>query len=195
MRRGGLALLLGMEPDIRVIAQVGTADAVVDSVLTYCPDVALLELDLPGGSGLDVAAELRDQAPDCRVLILAPFARPGCLRRALDAGAAGFLVKDGPVDELASAIRRVLTGETVVDPALAGSGNSPLTARECEVLGASAGGGDVPEIAHLLGLPESAVRNHLSSAMVKTGTADHVAALRVAQEQGWLQQQPPQPAA
>lgn len=116
--RGALAMLLGMEPDLVVVAQVGRGDAVVDAALTYRPDVALLDVDLPGLSGLEAAAELREQVPDCRVLILATSARPGYLRQALAAGAAGFLVKDGPVRELAAAIRRVLTGETVIDPAL-----------------------------------------------------------------------------
>jgi two-component system response regulator DesR len=119
MMRGALALLLGLEPDIEVVAQVGAGDAIVDAALTHRPDVALLDIELPGRSGLDAAADLRDQAPDCRVLILTTFGRPGYLRRAMEAGAAGFLVKDGPVEELAVAIRRVLTGETVIDPALA----------------------------------------------------------------------------
>ncbi len=144
MMRGALALLLGMEPDIEVVAQVGTGDTIVEAVLTHRPDVALLDIELPGMSGLDAAAELREQAPGCRVLILTTFGRPGYLRRAMDAGAAGFLVKDGPVEELASAVRRVLAGETVVDPGLAAAalsaGPSPLTARERDVLRASAGG-------------------------------------------------------
>lgn len=119
MMRGALALLLGMEPDLEVVAQVGRGDTIVDAALTHRPDVALLDIELPGMSGLDAAAELREQAPDCRVLILTTFGRPGYLRRAMEAGAAGFLVKDGPVEDLAAAIRRALTGETVIDPALA----------------------------------------------------------------------------
>ncbi|MGW6908190.1 response regulator [Streptomyces sp. NPDC054940] len=119
MTHGALALLLGMEPDITVVAQVSDGQAIVDVALTYRPDVALLDIELPGRSGLDVAAELRDQAPDCRVLLLTTHGRPGHLRRAMAAGAAGFLVKDAPMEELATAIRRVLTGETVIDPALA----------------------------------------------------------------------------
>jgi two-component system response regulator DesR len=108
-----------MEPDLKVVARVSSGDEVVHTVLTHRPDVALLDIDLPGRGGLELAAELTAQAPDCRVLILATAGRPEYLRGALAAGAAGFLIKDGPVDELAAAVRRVLTGETVVDPALA----------------------------------------------------------------------------
>lgn len=119
MAHGALAMLLGMEPDIQVVAQVGRGDEIVFKALQTRPDVALLDAELPGCSGLDVAAVLRDEVPDCRVVILTTSARPGYLRRATEAGAVGFLVKDGPVEELARAIRRVLTGETVIDPALA----------------------------------------------------------------------------
>ncbi|MET9450343.1 response regulator transcription factor [Streptomyces cinerochromogenes] len=190
MMRGALALLLGMEEDIEVVAQLGAGSGIVDAVLTHRPDVALLDIELPGMSGLEAAAELRDQAPDCRVLILTTFGRPGYLRRAMEAGAAGFLVKDGPVEELAAAIRRVLTGETVVDPALAAAalsaGPSPLTARECEVLQASADGATVADIAGRLHLSESTVRNYLSSAIGKTGTRNRAEAVREARQQGWL---------
>jgi len=154
------------------------------------PDVALLDIELPGKSGLDAAAELRDEVPDCRVLILTTFGRPGYLRRAMDAGAAGFLVKDGPVEELAQAIRKVLTGETVVDPALAAAaltaGPNPLTTRERGVLEASADGATVADIAERLLLSESTVRNYLSSAIGKTGTRNRTEALREARQQGWL---------
>ncbi len=119
MVRGSLGLLLGIEPDLEIVAQVGAGEAVVDAALTARPDVALLDDGLVGRGGLDVAAELRTECPDCRVLVLATFGRPGSLRRAMDAGAAGFLVKDSPVEELAEAIRRALRGETVIDPALA----------------------------------------------------------------------------
>lgn len=119
MMRGALALLLGMEPDIDVVARVGRGDEIVDAALLSRPDVALLDIELPGRSGLDAAADLHDEVPDCRVLILTTFGRPGHLRRAMEAGAAGFLVKDGPVEELAEAIRKALRGETVIDPALA----------------------------------------------------------------------------
>ncbi|MFJ9019093.1 response regulator [Streptomyces sp. NPDC102259] len=190
MMRGALALLLGLEADIEVVAQVGTGDAIVDAALLHRPDVALLDIELPGISGLDAAAELRDQAPGCRVLILTTFGRPGYLRRAMEAGASGFLVKDGPVEELAEAIRRVLAGETVVDPALAtaalSAGPNPLTVRECDVLKASVDGATVSDIAARLHLSESTVRNYLSSAIGKTGTRNRMEAMREARQQGWL---------
>lgn len=116
---GGLALLLEMHPDLKVVTRASSGEEVLDAVLTRRPDVALLDLDLPGRGGLDLTAELTAQVPDCRVVLLATSGRPASVRRALAAGAAGFLVKDGQADELAAAIRRVLTGETVVDPALA----------------------------------------------------------------------------
>ncbi|MFJ8080843.1 response regulator [Streptomyces sp. NPDC096205] len=190
MLRGALALLLGMEPDIEVVAQVAAGEQIVDAALLHRPDVALLDIELPGMSGLDAAAALRTEAPDCRVLILTTFGRPGYLRRAMEAGAAGFLVKDGPVEELAAAIRKVLTGETVVDPALAaaalGASPHPLTTRECDVLKASADGATVSDIAAQLHLSESTVRNYLSAAIGKTHTRNRMEALREARRQGWL---------
>ncbi|MEU6004768.1 response regulator transcription factor [Streptomyces sp. NPDC047453] len=190
MMRGALALLLGMEDDMEVVAQVSAGDAVVDAALAHRPDVALLDIELPGMSGLDAAAELREQAPGCRVLILTTFGPPGYLRRAMESGAGGFLVKDGPVEELAAAIRRVLAGETVVDPVLAAAalsaGPSPLTARECDVLRASADGATVADVAAKLHLSESTVRNYLSAAIGKTGTRNRTEAVREARRQGWL---------
>lgn len=190
MMRGALALLLGMEEDIEVVAQLGSGDGIVDAAVEHRADVALLDIELPGMSGLDAAAELRTRAPGCRVLILTTFGRPGYLRRAMEAGAAGFLVKDGPVEELAAAIRRVLAGETVIDPALAaaalGAGPNPLTPRECEVLKASVDGATVADIASRLTLSESTIRNYLSSAIGKTGTRNRAEAVREARQQGWL---------
>ncbi|MEU3529215.1 response regulator transcription factor [Streptomyces sp. NPDC038707] len=190
MMRGALALLLGLEEDIEVVAQLGSGDGIVDAVLARRADVALLDIELPGTSGLDAAAELRVRAPGCRVLILTTFGWPGYLRRAMEAGAAGFLVKDGPVEELAAAIRRVLAGETVVDPALAAAalsaGPNPLTPRECEVLKASVDGATVADIAARLRLSESTVRNYLSAAIGKTGTRNRAEAVREARQQGWL---------
>ncbi|WP_208835554.1 response regulator transcription factor [Streptomyces alboniger] len=190
MTRGALALLLGMEPDIEVVAQAGAGDEIVAAALTHRPDVALLDVELPGRSGLDVAADLREECPDCRVLILTTSGRPGYLRRAMEAGAVGFLVKDGPVEELAEAVRRALRGETVIDPALAASapsaGPSPLTGREADVLKASVDGATVADIAGRLRLSESAVRNCLSAAIGKTGTRNRMEAVREARQQGWL---------
>ncbi|GHE91583.1 response regulator transcription factor [Streptomyces griseoluteus] len=190
MMRGALALLLGMEDDIEVVAQVAAGDAILTAALEHRPDVALLDIELPGLSGLDAAALLRERVPECRVLILTTFGRPGYLRRAMEAGAAGFLVKDGPVEELAQAVRRVLAGETVVDPVLAAAalsaGPNPLTGRECEVLTASVDGATVADIAARLHLSESTVRNYLSSAIGKTGTRNRAEAVREARQRGWL---------
>ncbi|GAA3751963.1 response regulator transcription factor [Streptomyces tremellae] len=190
MMRGALALLLGMEDDLEVVAQVATGDAIVAEALAARPDVALLDIELPGTSGLDAAAQLRERLPSCRVLILTTFGRPGYLRRAMEAGAAGFLVKDGPVEELAGAVRRVLRGETVIDPGLAAAalsaGPNPLTARERDVLNAAVDGATVADLAARLHLSESTVRNYLSSAIGKTGTRNRMEAVRAARRQGWL---------
>ncbi|MFI6482371.1 response regulator transcription factor [Nonomuraea sp. NPDC050663] len=190
MMRGALALLLGLEPDIEIVAQIAAGDEVLDAALAERPDVALLDIEMPGRSGLDVAADLRDRLPSCQVLILTTFGRPGYLRRAMEAGAAGFLVKDGPVEELAQAVRKVLAGEKVIDPALAAAalsaGASPLTDREREVLAVAADGATVADIASRLHLSESTVRNYLSSAISKTGTRNRIEAARTARHNGWL---------
>ncbi|MFJ3626375.1 response regulator [Streptomyces albidoflavus] len=190
MMRGALALLLGMEPDLEVVAQVGSGDEVVSAALEQRPDVALLDIEMPGLSGLEAAALLRDQLPGCRVVMVTTFGRPGYLRRAMDAGAAGFVVKDGPVEELAEAVRRVLRGETVIDPALAAAalsaGPNPLTGRERDALNASADGATVADIAVRLRLSESTVRNYLSAAIGKTSTRNRMEAVREARRQGWL---------
>ncbi|MDI1466174.1 response regulator transcription factor [Catellatospora sp. KI3] len=190
MMRGALALLLDLEPDLEVVAQVERGDEVVDAALRTGPDVALLDIEMPGLSGLDAAALLRTRAPQCRVLILTTFGRPGYLRRAMDAGARGFLVKDGPVESLAAAIRRVLAGETVIDPALAAAalsaGPSPLTEREREVLASAADGATVADLAARLHLSESTVRNYLSAAIGKTNTRNRMEAVQAARAAGWL---------
>jgi two-component system response regulator DesR len=190
MMRGALALLLGLEPDIEVVAEVGTGDQVVPAALAHGPDVALLDIEMPGRSGLDAAVELRSALPGCRVLFLTTFGRPGYLRRAMEAGASGFLVKDGPVQELAAAIRRVLAGERVVDPALAAAalsaGPNPLTDRERDVLTAAADGSTIADIAGRLHLSESTVRNYLSSAIGKTGSRNRIEAVQAARSHGWL---------
>ncbi|MEV6965484.1 response regulator transcription factor [Hamadaea sp. NPDC051192] len=190
MMRGALALLLGLEEDIEVVAQVDRGDLVVPAAREHRPDVALLDIEMPGQTGLDAAAELRTEVPDCKVVILTTFGRPGYLRRAMDAGARGFLVKDGPVEELASAIRKVLAGQTVVDPALAtaalAAGPNPLTDRERDVLSAAVDGATIAEIATRLHLSESTVRNYLSAAIGKTGTRNRMEAVQAARAQGWL---------
>ncbi|MFC7758099.1 response regulator transcription factor [Catellatospora bangladeshensis] len=190
MMRGALALLLGLEPDLEIVAQVGRGDEVSAAAARTSPDVALLDIEMPGMSGLDAAALLRAEAPGCRVLILTTFGRPGYLRRAMDAGARGFLVKDGPVEELAEAIRQVLAGRTVIDPALAAAalaaGPNPLTDREREVLACAADGATIADLAARLHLSESTVRNYLSAAIGKTGTRNRMEALQAARAQGWL---------
>ena len=190
MMRGALALLLGLEPDIEVVAEVATGAEVVAEAVRVRPDVALLDIEMPGVDGLTAAAELRQRLPGCKVLILTTFGRPGYLRRAMEAGASGFLVKDAPVQELASAVRRVLKGERVVDPALAAAalsvGPNPLTDREREVLAAAADGATVADVAAALHLSESTVRNYLSAAIGKTGSRNRIEAVRVARQRGWL---------
>ncbi|MEV0128329.1 response regulator transcription factor [Dactylosporangium sp. NPDC050688] len=190
MMRGALALLLGLEPDLEVVAQVATGDQIVPVAVRERPDVALLDIEMPGGDGITATGQLRRRLPGCRVLILTTFGRPGYLRRAMEAGASGFLVKDGPVEELAVAVRRVHAGERVVDPALAAAalaaGPDPLTDRERDVLRESAGGATVADIAARLRLSESTVRNYLSAAITKTGTRNRIEAVGVAQSNGWL---------
>jgi two-component system response regulator DesR len=190
MMRGALALLLNLEPDMEVVAEAATAAGALQAALTSRPDVALLDIEMPGGNGLDTAAALRDQLPACRVLVLTTFGRPGYLRRAMEAGAAGFLVKDGPVEELAAAVRRVLAGERVIDPALAAAalsiGPNPLTDRERDVLAAAVDGAAIADIATRLHLSESTVRNYLSAAIGKTGTRNRVEAAHTARSNGWI---------
>ncbi|MCJ0892933.1 response regulator transcription factor [Rhodococcus sp. ARC_M12] len=188
--RGALAALLGLEHDLDVVAEVGRGDEVIAAVLEHRPDVVLLDVEMPGKNGIDVAAELALVAPESRVLIVTTFGRPGYLRRAIDAGASGFVVKDTPAKQLADAVRRVHMGLRVVDPTLATEtltdGISPLTAREQEVLRAAAQGGTAGSIAATVHLSEGTVRNHLSSAIGKTGTSTRAEAVRVAEDRGWL---------
>jgi two-component system, NarL family, response regulator DesR len=190
MVRGALASLIELEPDIEVVAQVSRGDEVTAAALASEPDVALLDIEMPGATGLDAADQLRDALPECRVLILTTFGRPGYLRRAMEGGAAGFLLKDAPASELAAAIRRAVAGERIVDPGLAAAalsqGESPLTARELEVLVASREHATVAELARALFLSPGTVRNHLSSAMQKLDARNRAEAVRVAEERGWL---------
>jgi two-component system response regulator DesR len=190
MMRDALALLLGMEEDIEIVAQVDSGDQVLATALGNRPDVALLDIEMPGRSGLDVAADLRTKLPSCKVLILTTFARPGYLRRAMEAGARGFLAKDGPVEELADAIRKVIAGQQAIDPTLAAAalaaGPNPLTDRERDVLAAADGGATIADIAGRLYLSESTVRNHLSSAIGKTGARNRIEAVQTARFNGWL---------
>ncbi|HET7465706.1 MAG TPA: response regulator transcription factor [Candidatus Dormibacteraeota bacterium] len=190
MIRGALAALLATEPDIEVVAQVDRGDRAVQEAMRVKPDVALLDIEMPGQDGIAAAAELRAQLPSCRSLILTVFGRPGYLRKAVDAGATGFLLKDAPPAELAAAIRRTAKGERVVDPQLAlaalSEGSSPLTARERDVLAMSVRGASVEEVARSLHLTNGTVRNHLSIAIQKLNARNRVEAARIAEEKGWL---------
>lgn len=188
--RGALAALLALEPDLEVVAEVGRGDEVAPAAVQYRPDVALLDVEMPGIDGISAAAAVRAAAPGTRVLIVTTFGRPGYLRRALQAGASGFVVKDTPARQLADAVRRVHAGLRVVDPALAAdslvSGESPLTDRETDVLRAARDGASVATIAGALFLSAGTVRNHLSSAIGKTGAANRTEAVRIADANGWL---------
>jgi two-component system response regulator DesR len=188
--RGALSALLSLESDIEVVAEVGRGDEVVDAALASRADVAVLDIEMPGMDGIAAAAALRAAQPTCRVLIVTTFGRPGYLKRAMQAGASGFVVKDTPAAQLADAVRRVAQGLRVVDPVLAADslaqGDSPLTERETDVLSAAQTGGSIADIAHLLHLSEGTVRNHLSSAIGKTGGRNRADAARLAQENGWL---------
>jgi two-component system response regulator DesR len=190
MVRGALAALLGLEPDLHVVAEVARGDQVVAAAQAARPDVALLDIEMPGLDGLAATAELRRALPSCAIIILTTFGRPGYLRRALEAGAAGFLLKDAPSGELAHAIRRVRAGGQVVTPELALAalrlGESPLSPREREVLGASRAGQSIAELAAALRLSEGTVRNHLSAAIQKLGARSRAEAARLAEERGWL---------
>ena len=188
--RSALVALLSLEEDFEVVAEVGRGDEVVAAVLAHSPDVALLDIEMPGLDGLAAAAAIASQAPACRVLILTTFGRTGYLRRAMEAGALGFVVKDAPAERLADAVRRVSRGERVVDPELAAEtlagGPSPLTGRERDVLVAARDGATVSDIATRLFLSEGTVRNYLSSAISKTGTRNRLEAIKEAESSGWL---------
>jgi two-component system response regulator DesR len=190
MVRGALSALLALEEDVEIVAEVARGDEVVPAALDSLPDVALLDIEMPGGDGLSAAAALRERLPSCRVVILTTFGRAGYLRRAMESGALGFLLKDAPASELAAAIRRVVSGERVVDPGLAAAalseGESPLTEREREMLSASANGATIEDIAAKLYLSEGTVRNYLSTAIKKLGARNRVEAARRAERKGWL---------
>jgi two-component system response regulator DesR len=188
--RGALAALLDLEPDLEVVSEVGRGDEVIAAAQASKPDVALLDVEMPGLDGIEAAAALRAAVPGVRVLMVTTFGRPGYLRRAMEAGAAGFVVKDTPAAQLADAVRRVHQGLRVVDPSLAAetlvAGTSPLTGRESDVLRAARDGGTVADIAKELHLSEGTVRNHLSAAIGKTGARTRAEAARIALDNGWL---------
>lgn len=188
--RGALVALLELEPDLEVVAQVGSGDQVVDAVVRYRPDVALIDVEMPGLDGISATEQALAAAPELKVLIVTTFGRPGFMRRALRAGASGFVVKDTPATQLADAVRRVHAGLRVVDPTLAAdslvAGESPLTVRESDVLREARDGASVAVIAKRLFLSEGTVRNYLSSAIGKTGAANRAEAASIAEGNGWL---------
>ncbi|QSS89960.1 response regulator transcription factor [Streptomyces sp. M54] len=188
--RGALAAMLRLETDLDVVAEVGGGTEVLDAARRTAPDIALLDVQMPGRDGLSVAADLQRALPGCRSIICTAFSRPGYLSRALSAGAAGYVVKDSPPEQLVDAIRRVHAGLRFVDPALAAEalagGASPLTGREADVLRATAEGGTVADIAEVLRLSRGTVRNHLSSAIGKTQARTRAEAARIAETNGWL---------
>ncbi|MFE7636359.1 MULTISPECIES: DNA-binding response regulator [unclassified Kitasatospora] len=190
MVRGALMALLAYEEDLEVVADVERGDQVVPTALEVRPDVAVLDIDLPGLDGLRAAAELYEKLPGCRTLVLTGLVRPAHLRAALSARALGFLGKDAPARELAAAIRKVAAGERVVDPELAlaalDTRENPLTPRESEVLRLAARGDSVSEIAARLFVSTGTARNHLAAAVAKTGGRGRVDAIRIAEEMGWL---------
>ena len=189
MVRGAFAALLALEPDIEVVATASDGPQALAAVGEHDPDVLLTDVEMPGASGLDVAAELHRRGARTRVVVVTTFARSGYLRRALDSGVAGYVLKDAPVEHLADVVRRVRAGERVVDPALAVAawdGADPLTERERAVLALAGDGRPGAEVAAALHLAEGTVRNYLSTAMTKLGARNRGEAARIARERGWL---------
>jgi len=190
MVRGALVALLNLEPDIEVIAEVASGDLIMSTAREKRPDVAVIDIDLPGMDGLTAASELHEKMPECRTLILTSLGRPGTLRRALSARVGGFLLKDAPAAELADAIRGVAVGRRVVNGQLAlaawDSEVCPLTAREIEVLRQAANGADAVEIAASLYLSTGTVRNYLTTIVSKLNARNRVDAIRIASDAGWL---------
>lgn len=188
--RGALAALLDLEHDLEVVAQVGRGDEVVDAARETGAEVCLLDIEMPGITGIEAAAAVRRELPGVRSLVVTTFGRPGYVRRAIDAGASGFVVKDTPARELADAVRRVHAGLRVIDPDLAAEslmdGSSPLTDRERGLLAEALDGATVSAIAARVHLSEGTVRNHLSAAIGKTGASTRTEAARIARDRGWL---------
>jgi two-component system response regulator DesR len=188
--RGALVALLSLETDIEVVAQLERGDLIVETAVRTGPDVAVLDIDLPGIDGLTAAEQLHHQLPDCRVLVLTGMSQPGNLLRALRVHVRGFVVKDAPVETLADAIRRVAQGQRVIDPDLVAAaletGSSPLTDREADVLRAAEAGLSTDQIARQLALSPATVRNYLSNAIGKIGGRNRIDAIRIARDAGWL---------
>ncbi|WNF28030.1 response regulator transcription factor [Streptomyces sp. C11-1] len=190
MVRGALVALLNLEDDLEVVSELARGDQIVDAALEHRPDIAIIDIDLPGLDGLSAAAQLREKLPQCRTLILTSLGRPGTLRRALTAQVNGYLLKDAPPGELAHAVRQVAAGHRVIDPQLAiaawGGVETPLTERETEVLRMAAEGSEAGEIARLLHLSPGTVRNYLTTVVSKLNARNRVDAIRIARDSGWL---------
>jgi two-component system response regulator DesR len=190
MVRGALVALIQLEPDLHVVAAIERGNDIVPAALRYRPDVAIIDIDLPGLDGISAAAQLYDQLPSCKVLILTNLGRSGTLRRALAVHAAGYMLKDAPPEQLASAIRNVAAGRRVIDPQLAVStwegGQNPLSSREHDVLRLAAEGSEPAEIAATLHLSTGTVRNYLTTVVTKLNARNRVDAIKIAYDAGWL---------
>jgi len=189
MFRTAVRRLLELEGDIEVVAEVGRGDELVSAALAARPDVAVVDIEMPGQDGISAAADLRQTLPSCRTLMLTMYGRPGYVQRAMKGGISSFVLKDAPVEVLAEAIRRCAAGDDVVDPALAAralrAGSGPLSSRECEILAASAAGLSTSEIAQRLWLSEGTVRNRVSEILGKLAR-NRAEAVQIAKENGWL---------
>ena len=190
MIRGALVALLRLEKDIDVVAELDRGDTIVEAALKAHPDVAVIDIDLPGLDGLSAAASLREKLPSCQTLVLTGLSQPGNLLRALKVHVKGFLLKDAPAPALANAIRSVAAGRRVLDPELVAvaveTGANPLTDRETDVLRAAMSGRSTEEIGSVLNLSPATVRNYLSNAISKLGARNRMDAVRIAEEAGWL---------
>lgn len=188
--RSALVALLSLEDDMEVVAELERGDTIVATALDTLPDVAVLDLDLPGMDGLAAARELHEQLPECRTLVLTGLSQPGHLLRALQVHVRGFILKDAPAEALVDGIRRLAAGERVIDPELVAAaletGPSPLTDREADVLRAAEGGSPTDQIATELSLAPATVRNYLSNAITKVGARNRLDAIRIARNAGWL---------
>jgi len=189
MMLGALAALLEIESDIEVVGQAHNGKEALQLTLQHGPDVLLTDIEMPEMSGLEVASALKQRNAPGRVIILTTFARPGYLRRAMQAGASGYLLKDAPSTTLADAVRRVHAGQRVIDPELAAEAwaeEDPLSDRERQVLRLASEGSTSGDIAGKLHLSEGTVRNYLSEAISKLGAGNRVEAARIARMKGWL---------
>lgn len=188
--RGALVALLSLEQDMQVVAQLERGDEIVSTAVREQPDVAVVDIDLPGMDGLTAAEELYTNVPNCRTLVLTGLSQPGLLLRALRVHVRGFIVKDAPAETLADGVRRVHAGDRVIDPDLIAAaletGTSPLTAREADVLRAAESGLPTEKIAGTLSLSPATVRNYLSNAISKVGAHNRIDAIRISRNAGWL---------